>query len=59
MDLPNINQQAAQMDSVAYAIANDLPVRVPGEEGWRDMRVVDAVYQSIGESGRRITLAPL
>lgn len=54
-----INQQAAQMDEVAYNIVNDLPMRVPGEEGWKDMRVVDAIWQSIREGGRRITLDAL
>ncbi|HEX7069749.1 MAG TPA: gfo/Idh/MocA family oxidoreductase, partial [Rhodothermales bacterium] len=54
-----VNQQATQMDEDAYNIAQGNPVRVPGEEGWRDMRVVDAIRQSIREGGRRITLAPL
>jgi glucose-fructose oxidoreductase len=54
-----INQQAAQMDEVAYNISEGLPMRVPGEEGWRDMRVVEAIQQSIREGGRRITLASL
>ncbi len=47
IEFPNINQQAAQMDSVAKNVLKDEPVRVPGEEGLRDMIVVDAVYQSI------------
>lgn len=53
-----VNQQATQMDEDALNMAEGRPVRVPGEEGWRDMRVVDAVYQSIREGGRRITLTP-
>lgn len=54
-----INQQAAQMDEVALGIVEGTPMRVPGEEGWKDMRVVDAIQQSIREGGRRITLAQL
>ena len=53
-----VNQQAAQMDEDAYNMANGLPVRVPGEEGLLDMRVVEAVRQSIRDGGRRVTLAP-
>ncbi|MDW3195686.1 MAG: Gfo/Idh/MocA family oxidoreductase [Cytophagales bacterium] len=40
------NQQAKQMDDDALAIINDSPVLVPGEEGQRDIRIVEAIYQS-------------
>ena len=49
------NQQAKQMDDDAQAILNDKPVLVPGEDGLRDIRVVEAVYWSARE-GRRIVL---
>lgn len=52
---PVINQQAAQMDGTALSILNNEPMRVPGEEGLYDMRVVDAVYQSAA-TGRKIDL---
>jgi len=45
LEFPNINQQAAQMDEVAEGILNGKPMRVPGEEGLRDMIVVDKVYE--------------
>ena len=50
------HQQARQMDDDALAILQGTPPLVPGEEGLRDMRVVDAVYASAREGGRRIVL---
>ena len=50
-------QQARQMDDDALAILRGTPALVPGEEGLRDMRVVDAVYASARAGGKRIALA--
>ncbi|MDX1667323.1 MAG: Gfo/Idh/MocA family oxidoreductase, partial [Saprospiraceae bacterium] len=47
------NQQARQMDDDALAILNDKPVMVPGEEGLRDIRVVEAVYEA-ARTGDRV-----
>ena len=47
MNLPNINQQAAQMDAFADCILNDRTSRVDGYEGLRDMQVIEAIYESI------------
>jgi glucose-fructose oxidoreductase len=55
LKFPNINQQAAQMDEVAENILNNEPVRVPGEEGLKDMIVVDAVYESM-KTGKEIEI---
>ncbi len=55
-DFPAINQQAAQMDEVAMGVLEDKPMRVPGEEGLKDMIVVDAVYASIKSGGKTIPL---
>lgn len=46
------SQQARQMDDDALAIINNTPVMVPGEEGLKDIRVVEAVYRSVRENGR-------
>lgn len=46
------NQQAKQMDDDALAILNNKPVIVPGEEGLKDIRVVEAIYRSVKEKGR-------
>jgi len=46
------HQQALQMDDDARSIIEGTPMRVPGEEGLRDMRVVDAIFRSVAEGGR-------
>lgn len=51
------HQQARQMDDDALAILRGTAPLVPGEEGLRDMRVVDAVYASARAGGQRIELA--
>jgi len=43
------NQQARQMDDDALALKQGRATRVPGEEGLRDIRVLEAVYQSARE----------
>jgi len=55
ISFPQIDQFAAEMDDFADCILNNRPSRVPGEEGLRDLRVVEAVYQSI-TTGRAVTL---
>lgn len=47
MTFPQIIQQAAQMDDFANCVVNNKPTRVPGEEGLKDMKVVDAIYRSL------------
>lgn len=49
------NQQTKQMDDDALAIKNGEPMLVPGEEGLRDIRVVEAIYRSVKE-GKRIVI---
>jgi glucose-fructose oxidoreductase len=46
------NQQAKQMDDDALAIINKKQVLVPGEEGLKDIRVVEAIYRSVKENKR-------
>lgn len=50
------HQQALQMDEDALAIMNGTPLRAPGEEGLRDIRIVDAIYRSAREGSKRIVL---
>ena len=52
MPFPNINQQAAQMDDFAMCVKKQIATRVPGEEGLKDMKVIDAIYRSIA-SGKK------
>jgi len=55
VELPEVNQQATQMDEVAWCIVNDLPMRVPGEEGLRDLKVVEAVRKALA-SGNKVSI---
>ncbi len=51
------NQQAKQMDEDALAIINKNPrVIVPGEEGMKDIKVVEAIFKSAINNGKRITI---
>ena len=52
MKFPQINQQAAHMDDFAQCVTTNTSSRVPGEEGLKDMKVVEAIYRSIA-SGKR------
>jgi len=46
------NQQAKQMDDDALAIIYQQPMLVPGEEGLRDIRIVEAIYRSAAQNKR-------
>ena len=45
-------QQAKQMDDDCLSIMNGQPMQVPGEEGQRDIRIVEAVYAA-AKTGQR------
>jgi glucose-fructose oxidoreductase len=49
------NQQAKQMDEDAIAILDNKSVLVPGEEGLRDIRIVEAILRSAAEK-KRLTI---
>lgn len=55
MDFPEVNQQALQMDDFAACILEDRGSSVSGEEGLRDMKVIEALYRSI-ETGAKVSL---
>jgi len=46
-------QQAKQLDDDALSIMQNKPMLVPGEEGMRDIRIVEAIYKSAA-SGKRV-----
>jgi glucose-fructose oxidoreductase len=52
-DVPR--QQAMQMDDDADAIMNNKPLIAPGEEGLRDIRIVEAIYRA-AKSGQSVKL---
>lgn len=49
-------QQAMQMDDDALAIKQGNPMLVPGEEGLRDIRIVEAIYKSASGNGSKVSL---
>ncbi len=51
-----VNQQARQMDEVAWCIINKKPMRVPGEEGLKDMIIVDKIFESIEQGGKTLEI---
>ena len=55
MNLPKVNQQANQMDDFALAIMNKRSTPVPGEMGRQDVKILQAIYQSM-ETGERVEL---
>jgi glucose-fructose oxidoreductase len=56
IDIPIENQQAMQMDNDSLAIMNNKRLIAPGEEGLKDIRVVEAVYKSVAE-GKRVVIS--
>lgn len=59
-NFPVVNQQAALLDDVASHILahQPLPAHIAGEEGLKDMRVIEGIYRA-ADSGNKITLPPL
>lgn len=57
IDLPSINQFAAEMDDFAQCIMNKNPSKIPGEEGLRDVKIMMAIYDS-ARTGKPVKLMP-
>ena len=56
LDVPNIDQQAAQMDEFARCVLDNRETAVPGEMGRKDIAVMEAIYASAA-SGKRVVLS--
>lgn len=54
LNLPNINQQAAQLDDFADCVLHNKPTRVPGEMGLRDVQLLEAIYRA-AETGQSVS----
>ena len=50
------NQQAKQMDDDALAILNHQPMLVPGEEGMKDIHIVEKIYESASKNSSWISI---
>lgn len=55
LNLTLSNQQARQMDDDALAIINDTDVLVPGQEGKRDIAIVESIYKAAA-TGEKVAL---
>jgi predicted dehydrogenase len=55
IQLPGMDQFAAEMDDFAQCILENRPTRVPGEEGLRDMKIITAIYES-ARTGKVVNL---
>ncbi len=53
---PLDRQQPLQMDDDSLAIINNTPYIAPGEEGLRDIRVVEAIYKSAAMGGCEVKI---
>jgi predicted dehydrogenase len=52
IDLPQTVHQALHMDAVTASIVNDTPISASGEEGLRDMIIIEAIYKAVASGGR-------
>ena len=57
MDLPNIYEQAMQMDGQAQSFRNNEKSITPGEMGIRDMKILMAIYESANNGGKKVDLS--
>ncbi len=57
LNFPTINQQATQMDAIGKLVLENkpLPSHITGEEGMKDMKIIEAIYKSAAE-GKRIAI---
>lgn len=47
MDFPQVNHQAIQMDSFSSSILEDKANKATGEEGLRDLKVIEGIFEAI------------
>ncbi len=50
-----LNQQAVQMDNDALSILHNSPILVPGEEGMKDIVILEAIFKA-AKLGKRIVI---
>ena len=51
IEFPLKNQQAKQLDEDCMALINSTQLIAPGEEGLRDIKVVEAIYKAVQNGG--------
>jgi predicted dehydrogenase len=55
MDLPDVKEQALQMDDFALCVRNNQKSKVSGVMGLRDVKILMAIYEAM-ETGQRIEI---
>jgi predicted dehydrogenase len=56
INLPSIDQFAAEMDDFAQCILENRPTKVPGEEGLQDVKILMAIYEA-ARTGKTVNLS--
>ncbi|MFY0653580.1 MAG: Gfo/Idh/MocA family oxidoreductase [Cyclobacteriaceae bacterium] len=56
MGFPQVREQALQMDAFAKNVMEDTQPIVPAELGLKDMKIVEAMYKSIANGGKRVEI---
>lgn len=54
VNLPDIDQFAREMDWMADAVRGKVPLVTPGEEGLQDVRLIEAILESVAKGGATI-----
>ena len=55
LHLPEVNQQAQQMDDFALCVKENKKSKVPGEMGLRDVKILMAIYEAM-RTGKRVPI---
>ncbi|MES2520167.1 MAG: Gfo/Idh/MocA family oxidoreductase [Bacteroidota bacterium] len=55
MDFPIVHHQTLMLDGICGDIINKRPIRTPGEEGLRDMKIMRAVFEA-AKTGKEVKL---
>lgn len=54
VDLPDIDQFAREMDWMADVVRGKAPLVTPGEEGLQDVRLIEAILESVAKGGATV-----
>jgi predicted dehydrogenase len=58
LDFPEVNQQALHMDGISNHLIHGVPhLNVGGDEGLQDMKIIDAIFASIAQQGKRVDIS--
>lgn len=57
LHFPETNQQAVQCDEIAKVLlaGKQLPSHISGEKGWKDVKVMQAIYEAAG-TGKKVVI---